>query len=93
MASHSFFRSFYKAYNDTPTKGTIMFDKKKFEDAKAKAYQLMQERPLETLAVASAAIVATAKLISSVTEARNSATWKREVRRREDNQRTRYYNR
>jgi len=68
-----------------------MSAKKKFEDVKAKAIQLMEERPLETIAVAAVAITATAKLISSVTEARNSATWKREVQRREQKQQTRYY--
>ena len=65
--------------------------KKKFEDIKAKAIRLFEERPLETIATLSAAALATAKLISSVTEARNSATWKREVRRREEKQRGRNY--
>lgn len=65
-----------------------MTAKKKFEDIKAKALQLMEERPLETLAVASVAVTAVAKLISSVTQARNSKTWKREVDRRE--RRSRY---
>lgn len=69
-----------------------MSAKKKFEDVKAKALQLMEERPLETLAVAAVTVTAVAKLISSVTEARNSATWKREVQRREQNQRRRYTN-
>jgi hypothetical protein len=71
-------------------KGITMSAKKKFEDVKAKALQLMEERPLETLAVAAVTVTAVAKLISSVTEARNSATWKREVRRREMNQNRRY---
>ena len=65
--------------------------KKKFEDVKAKAFQLMQERPLETLAVVSVTVTAVAKLISSVTEARNSTVWKREVQRRERNQNYRHY--
>lgn len=65
--------------------------KKKFEDLKAKASQLMQEHPLETLAVASVAVTAVAKLISSVTEARNASVWKREVNRRERNQNYRHY--
>jgi hypothetical protein len=69
-------------------KGKKMTAKKKFEDIKAKALQLMEERPLETLAVASVAVTAVAKLISSVTQARNSKTWKREVDRRE--RRSRY---
>lgn len=63
-----------------------MIDKQKYEAAKARAVQLMSEHPLETIATISAAAIATAKVISSVTEARNSATWKREVRRRERNQ-------
>lgn len=67
-----------------------MSAKTKFENAKAKAIQLLQERPLETIATISAAALAAAKVISSITEARNSATWKREVKRREQNQRTRY---
>jgi len=68
-----------------------MSAKKKFEDAKAKAIQLLNERPLETIATISAAALATAKIISAITEAHNSATWKREVKRREENQRTRNY--
>jgi hypothetical protein len=72
-------------------KGITMSAKKKFEDVKAKALQLMEERPLETLAVAAVTVTAVAKLISSVTEARNSATWKREVRRREMNQNRRAF--
>lgn len=73
------------AYNEEPlTKGTKMSTtKKQFEDAKARFIQLMQDRPLETVAAISAAALAAAKLLSSVTEARNSATWKREVKRRE----------
>lgn len=61
--------------------------KKKFEDAKVRFIQLMQDRPLETVAAISAAALAAAKLLSSVTEARNAAVWKREVRRRENAQR------
>lgn len=60
--------------------------KKKFDNAKAKTLQLLDERPLETIIVASMAVTATAKLIHSVTEARNSGTWQREVKRREQNQ-------
>jgi hypothetical protein len=74
-------------------KGITMSVKKKFEDVKAKALQLMEERPLETLAVAAVTVTAVAKLISSVTEARNSATWKREVRRREQAQQQKRYSR
>jgi len=61
--------------------------KKKFNAAKARLVQLMQERPLETLAAISAAALASAKLIHSVSEARNASSWRREVRRREDAQR------
>ncbi len=61
--------------------------KKKFNDVKARFLQLLEERPLETIAAISAVALAAAKMIGAVTEARNSATWKREVRRREDSQR------
>lgn len=64
--------------------------KKKYEDTKARFLKLLEERPLETIAVISVAATAAAKLISSVTEARNSATWKREVSRRERNLNRRY---
>ena len=75
----------------TPMKGNMMSTtKKKFENIKAKAIQLFEERPLETIATISAAALATAKLIGSVTEARNAKTWKREVERRERNQKRRY---
>lgn len=65
--------------------------KKKYEDLKAKAIQLFEERPLETIAAISAAALAAAKMINSVTEARNAKTWKREVQRREQNQQGRRY--
>ena len=67
-----------------------MTAKKKFEDAKARLIQLMQDRPLETIAAISTAALAAAKILSSVTEARNAKTWKREVRRREQAQMRRY---
>lgn len=57
--------------------------KRNLTNLKNKALRILEERPLETVAVAAVAMTATAKLISSVTEARNSATWKREVQRRE----------
>lgn len=57
--------------------------KKTYEDVKARALQTFQDHPLETIAVIAMAATATAKLISSITEARNSKTWKREVSRRE----------
>jgi len=68
-----------------------MTAKKKYEEVKTKFVQLLQERPLETIATVSAAALATAKIITAVTEARNAATWKREVKRREQNQQKRYY--
>lgn len=61
--------------------------KKKYEDVKVRFLQLLDERPLETIAVLSVAATAVAKLVSSVTQARNSKTWKREVDRRERNRR------
>lgn len=60
--------------------------KKKFNDFTTEASKLMKERPLETIAAVSMAAIATAKLINSVTEARNSSTWKKEVNRRTQNQ-------
>lgn len=63
---------------------------KSYHKTKAKTAQLLEERPLETIVVASAAVGAAAKLIHSVTEARNAAVWKREVRRREEKQRGTY---
>lgn len=70
-----------------------MSAKTKYEEAKAKAIQLFQERPLETIATVSAAALAVAKILNSVTEARNAKTWKREVERRERNQRPTRYSR
>lgn len=64
--------------------------KKKFEDAKARLIQAFNDRPLETIAVFSAAALAVAKVISSVNEAQNAKTWRKEVRRREQKQRARY---
>lgn len=60
--------------------------KKKYDAAKARAVQTFQEYPLETIAVISAAAIAASKLIGATTDARNSGTWKREVKRREQNQ-------
>jgi hypothetical protein len=65
--------------------------KRKYEALKNKAIQLLEERPLETIATASAAMLAVAKLIGSVNEARNARTWRREVQRREEKQRERRY--
>lgn len=73
-----------------PYERKVMNAKKKFEDVKVRFIQLMQERPLETIAVISAAAMAAAKILNSFTEARNSSTWKREVKRREQSQQKRY---
>jgi phosphoribosylanthranilate isomerase len=64
--------------------------KKKLNDVKIKFLQLLDERPLETIATLSAAALAVAKVITSVNEAHNAKTWRREVRRREQNQMKRY---
>jgi hypothetical protein len=63
-----------------------MSTKATFANAKTRLVQLMEEKPLETIVIISTAALAAAKLISSVTEARNSSTWKREVQRRERKQ-------
>jgi hypothetical protein len=68
-----------------------MTAKKKYEEVKAKAIQLMQERPLETIATLSAAALAVAKIINSITEAQNAKVWKREVQRREREQQMKRY--
>lgn len=60
--------------------------KKKFNEVKESAFQTLKERPLETLAVISAAAVATAKVVKTISEVQNSNTWKREVKRREQSQ-------
>ena len=64
--------------------------KKKFNDVKDRFLQVLEERPLETVAVLSAAALAVAKVIGSVNEAQNAKTWRREVRRREQAQQGRY---
>lgn len=51
--------------------------------AKDKIRQAWDENPLAVIAVASGAVIATAKLIDSTTAARNSRVWKKEVNRRE----------
>jgi hypothetical protein len=65
--------------------------KKKLNDVKTKFLQILEERPLETIATLSAAALAVAKVVSSVNEARNAKTWRREVQRREQNQRRTNY--
>lgn len=64
--------------------------KKKLNDVKIKFLQLLEERPLETIATLSAAALAVAKVVSSVNEAHNAKTWRREVKRREQQVRQRY---
>jgi phosphoribosylanthranilate isomerase len=73
-------------------KGNIMNKqnaKKKLNDVKIKFLQILEERPLETIATLSAAALAVAKVISSVNEAQNAKTWRKEVKRREQKQRMR----
>jgi hypothetical protein len=64
-------------------KGNIMSVKSTYAKVKARTAQLLDEHPLETIAVAAVAAGATAKLINSITEARKVEIWKREVQRRE----------
>lgn len=64
--------------------------KKKYEAVAEKLLTVMQERPLETIAVLSVAASAVAKIINSATQARNAKTWKQEVRRRDYTTRNRY---
>lgn len=42
-----------------------------------------EEFPLETIAVCALAVTATAKLVDSLAEARNTKTWAKEVNRRD----------
>lgn len=67
-----------------------MFDKKKLEEMKTRLVEVVKERPLESIIVATAAVAAVAKLIDSVSSAHNSTTWRREVKRRERKQRYHY---
>lgn len=55
--------------------------------AKDKLRQAWDENPLAVIAVASGAVIATAKLLDSVTAAKNTRTWKKEVNRRDRNSR------
>jgi hypothetical protein len=47
--------------------------------------QAWEENPLAVIVVASGAVLATAKLIDSVTAAQNAKSWKKEVNRRDRN--------
>jgi hypothetical protein len=53
------------------------------DKVKHKIQQALEENPLTVVAVASGAALAVAKLITAVTEAKNSRTWKKEVDRRD----------
>jgi precorrin-6B methylase 1 len=65
--------------------------KNKFNDLKTRFIQLLDERPLETIAAISAVALAAAKMIGAVNDSRNASSWKREVRRREQAQRGTIY--
>lgn len=66
--------------------------KKKLTDVKNRFLQLLDERPLETIATLSTAALAVAKIVTSVNQSRNAKTWRQEVKRRERNQRMRSTN-
>jgi hypothetical protein len=55
--------------------------------AKSKIREAWDENPLAVIAVVSTAVIATAKLIDSVSAANNSRAWKKEVNRRDRNSR------
>jgi hypothetical protein len=63
--------------------------KKKLSDVKNRFLQLLDERPLETIATLSTAALAAAKIVTSINQSRNAKTWRREVRRREQSARAR----
>jgi phosphoribosylanthranilate isomerase len=63
--------------------------KQKLNDVKIKFLQLLEERPLETIATISTAAIAVAKVVTSVNQSRNAKTWRKEVHRREQQQRMR----
>ncbi len=63
--------------------------KKKLSDVKNRFLQLLDERPLETIATLSTAALAVAKIVTSVNQSRNAKTWRREVQRREQSARAR----
>lgn len=52
------------------------------QNAKDKLKQAWDENPLAVIAVASGAVLATAKLLDSVTASKNARSWKKEVERR-----------
>lgn len=60
-------------------KGKSMNDMKK---SLAKLKAQFEENPTLVIGVASGAVLATAKLVSAVSETRNSKTWRQEVQRR-----------
>lgn len=57
--------------------------KRKYREASDKIYHTITTYPVESVIVGIAAMTAAAKLNNSITQARNAATWRREVRRRE----------
>jgi hypothetical protein len=59
-----------------------------WEKAKMKIRQAWEENPVVVAGVGAAVVTAAAKLLDSVTAARNSRSWKKEVDRRTMN--TRY---
>lgn len=63
-----------------------MFDKDKYKGIALGVADAVREKPIETLFAVATVIGIAAKTVSTVTEAQNAATWKREVKRRERNQ-------
>lgn len=62
-----------------------MFDKKKATETKNRIVAMYSERPVEMLLATAAVIGAAGKVIHSINEAQNAATWRKEVKRRERN--------
>jgi hypothetical protein len=77
-------------YNEEPQRKESIMNKaqakKKLVDVKNRFLQLLDERPLETIATLSTAALAAAKIVSSINQSRNAKTWRKEVQRRERNQ-------
>ena len=57
--------------------------KRKYREARDKIYYTITTYPVESVIVGIAAMTAAAKLNNSITQSRNAATWRREVKRRE----------
>lgn len=62
-----------------------MFDKDKYKGIALGVVDAVREKPVECLMATGVAIGIVAKAVSSITEAQNAATWRREVKRRERN--------